>query len=413
MNVLHINTIDIKGGAAKVAYMLKTELEKRGRQSSMFVKLKYSDDPEVHVMKWPNPLTRAIKSTTGKDVGSYLSNKIRPLLANDVDFFKSDRLLQTDEYKKADIVHCHNLHGNYFNLRTLEKIARDKPIVWTLHDMWAMTPYCAHTLDMQPANGFYRCVNPPGYPVPSWHNEAHLQNQKRKAYANAKFHIVTPCAWLKGIVEKSVLRNHPLSLIYNGIDTSVFKPYEKSAVRRELGLPQDKKMILFLSAIGQNDAKGWKHIQSAITHFGSDPHVLFLSVGGRGAGIRYPNLMHTNYIDDENLLAKYYSAADVFLFPSPAETFPLAVLESMACGLPVIAFDVGGIKEIIENSHSGYVVQRENTSDLLEKTKLILALNEQENVLMSRNGSECVHNLFSKDTMSTKYISLYEKLIKN
>src|SRR3989338_4442165 len=169
MRILQINTIDKRGGAAKVSYSLKKELEKRGHETSMFVGRKYSDEKNIKLLN---------------DVSSF-SNKVRRKLsywlANDIDVFFSDHILKTEEFKKADIVHCHNLHSNYFNLRTLEKISRIKPAIWTFHDMWPITAHCAHSFDGNlKKNGFFACPSLDIPPAIAWHNEKYLEKRKNK-----------------------------------------------------------------------------------------------------------------------------------------------------------------------------------------------------------------------------------------
>jgi hypothetical protein len=180
MNILQINTMDTGGGAAKICFTLKHNSEMLGHKTSMFVKLKYSKEPNIFIANWPNPLVKIIKKITKKDVGSFLANKIRPLLANDIDFFKTDKILDTQEFKDADIIHCHNLHGNYFKLETLVKMSRLKPIVWTLHDVWAITPYCGRIYSDDQSDGFFKCQNfsddDSGL---LWNNESYLKKRKK------------------------------------------------------------------------------------------------------------------------------------------------------------------------------------------------------------------------------------------
>src|SRR3989344_5403223 len=228
MNILQINTVDKKGGAAKVAYSLKQELEKRGHTTSMFVGRKYSDEKNIKLLN---------------DVRSFSSKVRRRLaywLANDIDVFYSDHILKTPEFKKADIIHCHNLHGNYFNLGTLAKISATKPVVWIFHDMWPITAHCGHSFDGALKNSeFFSCPSLDIPPAIAWHNEKYLEKRKSRIYKKSSFHIVTPSKWLANKVGQSILKDKPLSVIYNGIDTSIFKPYNKQESRQFLDLPPD------------------------------------------------------------------------------------------------------------------------------------------------------------------------------
>ncbi|MFA6992897.1 MAG: glycosyltransferase, partial [Candidatus Gracilibacteria bacterium] len=336
MNILQINTIDNKGGAAKIAWQLKTNLEKSGNTTSLFVKHRYSDAPNVFVARWPNPFSRLFKKITGKDIGSFISNKIRPFLANDIDFFGSSRILKTKEFKKADVIHCHNLHGNYFKLSILQKMSKLKPVLWTLHDMWAMTPHCYNTDLPVKNNGFFECTDRKTYQEIKWPNEKYLCWKKKNIYEKSKFHVVVPCQWLKEKAEKSVLKNHPISVIYNGIDTKKFKPEDKNIARKKLGLPENSSIILYISPIGQSIQKGWDIAKKISEYFfQKNKEMLFVSIGEKSDGAR-KNQISVPFIYDEVTLARYYCAADILLFPSPRETLPLTILESLACCPPIV-----------------------------------------------------------------------------
>src|SRR3989344_4581047 len=175
MIILQINTTDIRGGAARVAYSIKQGLEKRGHQTTMFVGQKYSSDADVNILNDK-------KSLSGK-----IRRKLAYWLANDIDVFSSNYILKTQEFKKADIIHCHNLHSNYFNLVTLKMISALKPIIWTFHDMWPITAHCAHSFDgTLKNNGFFTCPSLEIYPPIAWHNEKYLEKRKDYIYENSK-----------------------------------------------------------------------------------------------------------------------------------------------------------------------------------------------------------------------------------
>src|SRR3989338_11326724 len=185
LNILQINTTDQKGGAAKVAYRLKNGLKKLGHETSMFVGRKYTNDENIFIL---NDL---------KSFGQRVRKKLAYYLANDIDLFNSDKIIKTEVFKKADIIHCHNLHSYYFNLNTLKKISKLKPIVWTFHDMWPITPHCAHSFDGPFKNGFWQCPSLEIFPPLKWHNEKYLEKRKRDIYRQSDFQIAVPSMWLK------------------------------------------------------------------------------------------------------------------------------------------------------------------------------------------------------------------------
>ena len=415
MNIVQINTIDTRGGAAKVAYDLHRGLRKLGHQSHMFVKLKYSNDPDVHEMKWLNPLNRLAKHITGKDIGNVLVNKIRPLLANDIEYFKSDKILETREFKEADIIHCHNLHGNYFQLDTLEKIAREKPIVWTFHDMWPITPHCGHAYDGALVEGFFSCPSLGTYQGLLWDNQKRLINKKRDVYAHAPFHIAVPSRWLLEKVGRSVLADHPTSLIYNGIDPEVFKPRNRNKMRENLQLPLDKKIILFVSPQGTSEEKGGDYLKTVAAYFENQRNMLFLCVGQHKASLSlsHANVRYVPFIDNVHELATYYAAADILLFVSLAENFPLVALEALSTGLPVVSFDVGGVKEAVLHKEQGYIARYKDSGDLIEGVEYLLSIQPIEYERMRESARARVLEHFTDHKMTDNYLSLDKQLVNN
>ena len=393
---MQISTFDNKGGAAKIAWTLKQELEKRNHKTSMFVAHKLSTSNNVYQI--PNRFTNRLLSIA---------------LASDLDFFQSDDILKTEEYKKADIVHCHNLHGYYFNFTTLQKMAKEKPVVWTLHDMWAITPHCAHAFDGPLKKGFYQCPSRNIYPSILWPNEKYLQWRKKHVYESIKFNVVVPSHWLKRKIKASILGNQHISLIYNGIDSAIFKKYPQREIRKKLSLPLDKKIITFIAQGGKgNPWKGWEYIENIISHCRWNKKILFLCIGGNKK-FNDENIKHIPYVFDELLLAQYYSISDLFLLTSLAENFPVVVLEAMACGVPVVSFDVGGVKEAVLHKENGYIAKYKDTKDLVRGINYISGLNKEELEIMSLNSIKRVKKYFTLETMIDNYLNLYRSLIKS
>lgn len=406
MNILQINTADTKGGAGKIAYCLQNELKKQGHESALLVSRKYSQDDNVRLIRPNNNLRRRILK------------KLTYYLADDLDFFPSEHVLKMPEFKTADIVHCHNLHTNYFNLSTLEKISALKPVVWTFHDMWPLTAHCAHAFDgALKENRFFTCPRLDIYPPIAWHNEKYLENKKAKIYANSNFHIVTPSKWLADKVSQSVLKDKPLSVIYNGIDTSVFRPYNRTNCRQELNLPQDRPVALIVAKGGaSNPWKGVTYAQEiikaftghSVAHSGSNIP-FFVNLGGE-TGQTGQNLKSVGYIADRETLAKYYSAADMLLYPSIADNCPIVVLEAMACGLPIVSFNTGGIPELVEHKVNGYIAEYKNANDLKNGLEYLLNLSSQEIEKMRQYSIEKVKDGFTVEKMAEQYLKLYGRV---
>ena len=391
MNILIINTGDIRGGAAKIAYSLKQGMSKLGHNCDMFVSSKSSQDKNVHV----------IPKTEWQRRFSYY-------FATDLNFWKTDWILQTEIFKKADIIHCHNLHGNYFNLNTLKKMAALKPVIWTLHDMWAMTPHCAHAFDGKIKNGLFTCPSLDIYPKIAWHNELYLSWKKNKIYNSSKFHVVVPSKWLMQKAEQSVLQSQKISLIYNGIDTNIFHQKNKMEMKRKLGLPENKMVIAFLADSGKNNPwKGWEYTENIIKSDFIDAH--FICIGGEKPK-ENPNdkVQYINYIKDEATIAEYLSASDIFLYPSLADSFPLVVIEALSCGTPVVTFKTGGIPEIVSHKENGYVAKYMDIDDLKKGLLYIKNLSLKDSEAMINRSIEKIAKNFSADEMVANYLSVYQ-----
>ncbi|KKR46246.1 MAG: Glycosyl transferase, group 1/2 family protein [Parcubacteria group bacterium GW2011_GWA1_40_21] len=393
MNILHINTIDNRGGAGIVHWRLSNEQKKRGHHVSSFVGFKYSEDPNVREVP-KNPLYY----------------RMSRFLANDLRFSRSNWILKTEEYKKADIIHCHNIHSGFFNLKTLEIMSKEKPVVWTLQDLWPITSGCTDS---------YRCKieKPRKFCGVLWDNRKHLLEQKKKIYRNSNFTTVTSSQWMTEKIKGSVLGHLDNRLILNGIDTSIFNPRNKLESRNELSLPLDKKIILFIAVGGIGDRlKGANYIEEIARYYLNDKNKLFVAIGGKNKSDLdkkegESNVIQTGYIGDENILAKYYSAADFFLYPSRADNSPLVVAESMACGTPIVSFETDGIPEMI--SEYGLLARREDLGDLLIKTNEMLSMSQDKYLKMRSLGIEKVKQNYSLEEMTTKYLSLYSELISN
>lgn len=396
MNIFIIGTTDIRGGAAKVSWDIKEALEKRGDDVVVFVADKYSVDPKVKVIprqKWRK----------------YLGF----LFATD-DLLFSDWILKTQEYKNADIIHCHNLHGRYFNLSTLQKMSVEKPVIWTLHDEWAITQHCACTLEgKEMKNGFYVCPSKNTPPRLLWDNTKYLSWRKNSIYKKSKLHIVTPSQWLKERVGKTILGLQDVRLIPNGIDTDIFKMSDKIIARQKLKLPIDKKIVLFLANDAKNNTwKGWKYAEEVINKYEDDKNIFFISVGNYVAHPDEKNVRYFPHLDNKEDIALYYSASDILLFTSIAENFPLVILEAMSCGLPVVSFDVGGVKEVVTHKENGYICTYKDTQSLIEGMEYVLSLGGDEIKKISESSSLKIKDHFSKTAMVNEYLKLYDELRK-
>ncbi|MDT3698284.1 MAG: glycosyltransferase family 4 protein [Thermincola sp.] len=402
--ILHVNTLDCVGGAAKAAFRLNNRLINAGYSSRILVDNVISDDPNVEELLRDNSTKQKLLYTAQQELGW-------------LDFFHlaSHRIKDLDIFQQSDLIHLHNLHGGYFSPFALPELTALKPTVWTLHDMQAITGHCAHSFDCERwLTGCGSCPDLNIYPAISKDTSAFLWKTKKKIYAHSNLTIVCPSKWLKDKVERSILGDKDVRLIYNGIDNSVFKALDKHQARKELNLPLGKKILLFTAHEGTgNYWKGGDFVDKAYQRLQDRQDILFLNAGvisaAKGKGDSWVNVP---YITDEYTLAKYYSAADLFIYPSLADNCPLVVLESLSCGTPVVAFRTGGIPELVQHMKTGYLADYKNSSDFVHGIKLLL----EDNELLSQMhiaAPMAVQQRFTLPKMAEDYITLYKEIIVN
>jgi len=380
MNILSIGTIDKKGGAAMISWQLRKKLKADGHTVNTFVRYKYSDESDVFII----PRRR-------------YQDWLVKLFANDLKFARTDYILKTKEFKEADIVHCHNLHSNFFNLKTLQKMSLKKPVVWTLHDIWAITGFSSDSATL-------KNPNKKKFLLFLWDNTSYLLKIKRNIYEKSKLHIVTVSEWLKKEVEKSILGKQDITRIYNGVDTKIFKPYNKIIMRKELGLPLNKKLVAF-------GIKGWVDANEIVNSYKNNDNVFFVAIGCPNIETKNRNFMTLDYIKDKNVMSKYLSAFDVFLYPTRGDTFGLTSAEALACGTPVVTYDTDALSEIVTHKETGYIAKYGDTEDAKMGIEYILNLSTEDYTNMGRKAEEKVVKDFSTEKMYKEYFTLYKKIL--
>jgi glycosyltransferase involved in cell wall biosynthesis len=273
----------------------------------------------------------------------------------DFDFPGTWRLLELP-VERPDIVHGHNLHGGYFDLRALPWLSRQVPVVLTLHDSWLLSGHCAYALGCERWKmGCGHCPDLTLYPAIEQDSTAYNWGQKREIYAQSRLYVATPCRWLMEMVEQSILAPAVVEarVIPYGVDLSVFCAADKQAIRQTLGVPAGARVLLFVAkGICRNPYKDYRTVRSAVGHIAQrlpGERVLFVALGEAGSRVRIgeAEVRFVPYQKDPKVVARYYQAADVLVHAARADTFPNAILESLACGTPVVATAVGGIPEQI------------------------------------------------------------------
>lgn len=364
MNIVHISTADISGGAAKATYALHQSLLKRGFHSRMLVGYKSSHDNEIEgvwfnrgiVRRGMNFLIGKIEEFTGMQ---YLIQPFR------------NTFLHHPWVKSADIIHLHNLHGNYFSLSILPKLNATKPLVWTLYDMWPMSDHCAYPV-MWGCNiwktGKGHCPSLFDYPPIRCDTGAYLWKHKKVVYEQCDISFVGPSQWMCKTARESLLIGHfPIHCIPQGIDTNFFSPGDKREARKMLGIPVDAEVI-FMSAIPNAPRKGLEYFIEALKYLTRDPRPFILVVGSRGlfpkeVTSKFP-MREMGYLHSAELFHTCFVASDISVLPTLADNLPLTILDSLSTGVPVVSFDVGGISEAVRTGETGYLARYKDAKDL-------------------------------------------------
>jgi glycosyltransferase involved in cell wall biosynthesis len=401
--ILQVNSFDLGGGTARVAWTLCETARARGHSGWLAVGQKRSDDPNVidiserqHAgawsRQWWNIHERLQGQGTAGDDGSVLSRATRAL-AEPLGFFDYWRGVENFHYpgsrdllsltpRPPDIIHGHNLHGGYFDLRLLPSLSRQVPLVLTLHDAWLLSGHCAHSLGCE--RWMIGCGSCPDLTIyPSIRRDATAENWRRKRdiYAQSRLFVATPSHWLMQKVERSMLSPgiEEARVIPNGVDLSIFHPADQRAARTELGLPQHADVLLFAAnVIRDNVWKDYETLREAILRVAEmcqERQILFIGLGDDGVSERIgrAELRFVAYQDDPAIVARYYQAADIYVHAARADTFPTSVIEALACGIPVVATAVGGIPEQIDDGRTGLLVPAADAQGLAKCIVRLLA----------------------------------------
>lgn len=407
---LLLNSYDV-GGAARAVLRLNKGLQSIGIESQVQVqfqskKLNGIESPQM----WQEKFAARLKIYL--DALPVRFYKKRPLL-NFTPAFVPDTILKRIDRLKPDIIHLNWMANGFLRLENLKKFNR--PLVWTLHDSWAFTGGC-HT----PFGCTKYCQCCGACPVLGSNNEYDLSRwvhfRKRRAWKDLNLTIVTPSNWLADCARSSSLfRNNYVQVIPNGLDTSVFMPYDKSLARQFLHLPINKKIILFGAKNATTDRnKGYHNVLESLEKLAtksSYEFVIFGSSHNIKTHIDGINIHHFGVIDDDTILSKLYSAADVMVVPSIQESFGQTASEAMSCGTPVVAFATTGLIDIIDHQQNGFLARPYDTGALADGIEWIFNEIGRSNSLslLARKKAEAV---FSIEHVASQYAELYDECMR-
>ena len=375
MKVIHLAYSDFIGGASIAAERIHLSLLKNNIESKLWV-----DEPKKKILTG-NRLNNNLEKIY-KKIRIFSIVPLLKLIKTDLPIHHSVSILQSKWYDKinksdADVVNLHWVQRETLSIKDISKIK--KPIVWTLHDMWAFCGAEHYTNDNRWQEG-YRLDNRPyyesGFDLNRW------TWKRKKKYWKKKFQIVTPSKWLASCVGKSALmKDWPVSVIPNPINADYWKPMDKYNAKKKLNLPTDVPLILFGAVGGSKDPrKGYNLLISSLNYIKKNNLLkkVELVVFGQNKPMfikdyKFPTHFLGHLNDDS--LRNVYNSADVMVVPSKQDNLPNTAVEAQICGTPVVSFDVGGLVDIIDHKKTGYLAKAFDTKDFAEGISWVLQNN--------------------------------------
>lgn len=446
LTILQVSPSDVGGGAEKVATELHHAYIAAEQDSWLAVGTRHGDDRRIVKIPntesssaWERRLIGAAESlqapADSHGVVWALDRTLRVAASpahflrvqrgyEDFDFPGTAHLLELTP-APPDVLHLHNLHGGYFDIRMLPRLSGQLPTILTMHDVWPLTGHCAYPLECTRwENG---CGDCPDLALPQpIRRDASAENAaiKRAAFGAGNLRVATPSRWLMDLVTRSGLAEHlaECRVIPNGVDTNVFTPGDRDHSRAVLELPADAFVILFTArAATSSPFKGFSTLSAAlpsIVQGAAGRDVLLVALGDdmrvdssalRGDPIEH-SMQFVPFTDDPLTVAHYYRAADLYLHPAHAENFPLAVLEAMACGTAVVASNAGGIPDIIEDGVSGLLFEN-GDAGALATAALALMGDDVRRQQVSDAGRIRVQGEYTLGSQVRRYLEWYDQLI--
>ena len=420
LKILFVNSSDSVGGAARAAYRIHKSIQQFGCYSRMLVLTKTrADNDIIKVSDFDN--SNIIKNCLRWSIHK-INNKLqqarwRPY-SIDENVFLSD-LRSTSihgAFQKIDfdVLHLHWINLRFLNLKELKKTK--KSIVWTLHDCWAFSGICHYFYDCERYT--LSCGNCPFLHSDNENDLSHrIWKNKQEFYKGLNMHIVTPSNWLaKAARQSSLLKDFPVSVIPNPIDTELYSPGDREEACKCFSLPTDKKYILYSAMNALKDKnKGFIYLVEALNKMDltelKDTELLIL-----GANQPIQELIlsipvrYLGIIQSDKTIVQAYSAAEIMIVPSLSENLSNVVMESLSCGTPVVAFDIGGNSDMVDHKQNGYLAEAKEPQDLA--IGIAWCLENNTSGELSRNAREKVEENYSLKQVGEKYSELYKSLIQ-
>lgn len=421
MKVLHVNTSDHAGGAAIAALRIIRAQRKQGIDAVLLCRDRQLPTDRTDIVALPHsPWLKAKFVLERGEI--FLRNRLsrEGLFSVDAARLGND-ITRLKIFKEADVVHLHWTNQAMLSLVDLQRILLSgKRVVWTMHDMWPFTGICHHASTCNRwRTGCGRC------PMLRFPQDKDLSyttfKRKERVYALSQMTFVGCSYWLSTLAQQApLLRGHRVVHIPNPIDTAHFTPVDadhsltKSELRRQLGLPKDKKLIFFTAFKVTDSGKGIDYLIEAASilkrEHPEEADKFAIVLAGKESDTLtsafslpvYP----MGYVGSEEKMISLYRACDVLAMPTLMDNLPNTVVEAMACGLPCVAFAVGGLPEMIDTCINGYIAAPQNSLDLA--CGLLYVLAPKNHAALCKGAREKAVSEYAEKTVSEKYLEFYQ-----
>lgn len=412
MKILIVSTHDIQGGAAKASYRLHKALLNTGIDSQMLVQSKKTD--ELTIIGPKNKYEKGMEIIRPElDKLPLLFYKNEPKEFFSISWFSSKGIIDKINEINPDIVHLHWVNDGMIKIEDLLKIKQ--PIVWSLHDMWLFTGGCHYDRNCGKYESQCRECN-----ILTSRKKNDLSykifNRKKKIFNKIKnMTIIGLSEWLTNCAKSSsLLINKNVINLPNIIDTEKYSPIAKKVAKKLLNLKENKKYILFGAMNSTLDLrKGYKELKEAINHSNLENTEILVFGSSKPANdliFKYKT-HYLGYFNDELSMKILYNAADVMIVPSLQENLSNIIMESLSCGTPVVAFNIGGNKDMIEHKKNGYLSEPLNSNDLANGIEWVLNSSSYDDLVYKARKK--ILNNFDSKTVIKKYIKLYNNILKS
>ena len=347
--------------------------------------------------------------------GSYIENNLHYYVARITgkygcySHFSTWRLIRQLKAFGPDLIHLHNLHSAFLNLPMLFNYIKkhNLPVIWTLHDCWAFTGRCPHfeiAACSRWKTGCHSCPQPEIYPQSFIDNSRIMWQKKKKWYAGLNnLTIVTPSQWLADLAKESFLKKANICVINNGIDLSIMSPTE-SNFRKKYDC--EEKFILLGVAFNWGYRKGLDVFIELAKHLDDSYQIVLVGTNNQLDKSLPKNIISIHRTQNQQELAKIYTAADLFVNPTREDNYPTVNMESLACGTPVLTFRTGGSPEMPDET-CGSTVDRDDLQELINEIQRI-----KETAAYSKESCLERGKTFDMYQRFDEYLTLYKKLIK-